>query len=779
MTALPHASLPDEPEGPDRLVDPLVELSGARILDPAPLASAPARSLARLGAHPVGDGIDVVVSVGQVRAVDLVLLHGPREALREERIGLLRARHGLWHAHVPDVRPGQRYGFRVHGDWNPAAGAFHNPHKLLLDPYARGIDGEVELVPEVFGHRVQDVRATHHGVATMDTRDSAPYVAHGVVLDHEDAETTQARLDRRPRTPWAHTVVYEAHVRGLTLQRYDIPQQLRGTYAGLAHPAVIEHLVRLGVTTLELLPIHASFTEHAIAAQGRQNYWGYSTLGFFAPEPRYATAASRAAGPGAVEAEVKAMVDALHDAGIEVILDVVYNHTAEGGVDGPLLSLRGLDNTGYYLHDGGTPARYADVTGTGNSLDFRRQQVVKLTLDSLRHWVGEIGVDGFRFDLAVTLARRAGEFTPDHPFLVAMATDQVVGDVKLIAEPWDVGPSGWRTGQFPPPLHEWNDRFRDAARRFWLADARALAHGDQGAPHDLRDLATRLSGSADMFHHFDRGPTASVNYVTAHDGFTLADLVAYDHKHNEANGESNRDGSDNNLSWNHGVEGRIEAGAPGSDLLPIRRRSIRNLLATMIAAAGTPMITAGDEFGRTQQGNNNAYCQDSEISWVSWDLNTWREELLATSRYLLELRRANPALRPTRFAYGRPRSNDPFIDLAWFAEDGAPMEGHAWHNPYRRVLQMRRAGGAAIDPRAAIAHEIAGARDFLLVLNGALNEVDVTLAPARGRGWDLVWDSVWETPAELRDAAVAGALHPDAGEVVPVEPLSIRFYLSR
>ncbi|WP_043346745.1 glycogen debranching protein GlgX [Beutenbergia cavernae] len=725
----------------------------------------------RFGAHVVDGGIDVVVAAPHAEAVDLCLLGDDGE----RRVGLRRRAFGVWDAHVPGVGAGQRYGLRVHGPWDPAAGLFHNPAKLLLDPYARGVVGDLRLSPEIFGHVTEADGAGD--LALPDHRDSAPFVRHGVVVPSHRPPV------RRPRVPWSETVVYEAHVRGLTLDLPGVPEHLRGTYAGLAHPATIEHLRRLGVTTLELLPIHAIASETALLERGLVNYWGYSTLAFFAPEPRYATTAARSAGPAAVLAEVTGMVSLLHDAGIEVLLDVVYNHTCEQGLDGPLLSWRGLDNTGYYLHDGSSPARYADVTGTGNSLDFRRQRVVQLALDSLRYWAEEVGVDGFRFDLAVTLGRRAGAFEPDHPFLVALASDPTLGGLKLVAEPWDVGPSGWRTGAFLPPMREWNDRFRDATRRFWLADPRTAAAGD-GATHDLRDLATRLSGSADLFGHGgggSRGPLASVNYVTAHDGFTLADLVAYDHKHNEANGEGGRDGSDHNLSWNHGIEGPVRDEDPGGEILPLRRRSIRNLLATLLVSAGVPMLTAGDEVGRTQRGNNNAYCQDSELSWVSWEISEWRSDLLATSQYLLALRREHAALRPVRFARGRPRRDDTLDDLAWFGSDGTALDHDAWHDPARRLLQMRRSGRSLPDPLSGAepAEPAAPApRDVLVVLNGALEQDDVVLAPAR-TGWELVWDSTWEHPGELATSAINGVLHPADGSIVPLDALSMRIYLER
>jgi len=762
----------------------------------------------------VGDGVDVAVLASHATAVELCLVDvadarvgedgpaGPR--FRERRVPLEGPAFGVWRAHVPGVRPGQRYGFRVHGPWDPAAGLRHNPAKLLVDPYARGLVGELVDDPAIRGHAGDDP----YGPA--DERDSLPFVPHSVVVAEPGGS-----LAPRPRVPWSETVVYEAHVRGLTQRLEALPEHLRGTYAGLAHPVTIEHLRALGVTTLELLPVHANAPEPHLLARGATNYWGYSTLGFFAPHAAYATRAAQDAGPAAVLDEVRGMVHLLHEAGIEVLLDVVHNHTCEGGADGYHLSWRGLDNAVHYLHDGATPARLADVTGTGNSLDFRRPAVVRAALDSLRYWAEVVGVDGFRFDLAVTLGRGASGFDADHPFLVALQTDPVLSGLKLVAEPWDVGPGGWRTGQFPPPMAEWNDRFRDAVRQFWLADAREASHGRPG--HGVRDLATRLAGSADLFGHSDppllRGPVASVSYVTAHDGFTLADLVAYDHKHNLANGEGNRDGTDDNRSWNHGLEGPVAdvtrtAGAsgtsgtasegggeaafgPGVEIAPLRRRSIRNLLATLVLSAGTPMLTAGDEMGRTQRGNNNAYVQDDETSWVSWDLSPWRKDLLATARYLLGLRREHPALRPDAFYTGRPRPGTgvPGVpDLVWFDADGELLDHGTWHDPHVRTLQMLR---TAPEP---------GACDVLVVLAGSLDAVDVTLPGTRAASggeperWSLAWDSDWEHPDDRTptgdvptgDVPTGGATTGGdpgdgvarAGDVVVLEPLSLQVYVS-
>lgn len=704
------------------------------------VASAAAVAPERLGVHLEGTGVDVAVSAPFAETVWFCLLEeADGGGWLERRIELLPRLHGRWHAHVPGVQAGQRYGFRIEGPWQPERGMRHNPAKLLLDPYARGIAGEVELRPEIYGHPVGEDLAPLP-VEGRDDRDSAPFVAHGVVLEDRPG----GGAANRPLVTWSRTLIYEAHVRGLTLHLPGVPNHLRGTYAGLAHPATIEHLRSIGVTSLELLPIHAKMTEPALQQRGVVNYWGYNTLAFFAPEPGYATRAAQEAGPAAVLDEVKGMVQLLHEAGIEVLLDVVYNHTCEGGPEGPTLSWRGLDDVGYYLRDGSATDRYLDVTGCGNSLDFRNHRTIQLALDSLRYWVQQVGVDGFRFDLMTTLARHGERVDMQHPLLVALATDPVLSGVKLIAEPWDLGPHGWQTGHFPPPISEWNDRYRDCVRTFWLSDAAAIAGGGHG--HDLRDLATRVAGSADMFAHTEvpggRGPIASVNFVTAHDGFTLADLTAYDHKHNHANGEGNRDGSDNNRSWNHGVEGETD----DPEILAARRRAQRNMLGLLLVSTGTPMLTAGDEIARTQHGNNNAYCtsengNDDAALAVDWDLDPHQQDLLATVRHLTALRRDHVVLRPWR--YRRPdesRSGRP--TLMWFDETGESMSLDVWHDPHRRVLQKYRVSREAAD------------RDLLVVINGAGNDVEVTV-PHLDQTFELVWDSTWE--------------RPDAGERVLVE----------
>ncbi|NLF03696.1 MAG: glycogen debranching protein GlgX [Actinomycetales bacterium] len=720
-----------------------------------------------LGVHVAGGGVDVAVHAAYATGVDLCLLdEDGAGGWHERRVPLEGPEHGVWSAHVAGVGPGQRYGFRVHGPWEPAHGLRHNPHKLLVDPYARGLEGDVDLAGPVTGH-LTDADGAGDPLGDLDTRDSLGSVPLSVVVGPSPAGARPPR----PLVPWDRTVVYEAHVRGLTKRLSGVPEHLRGTYAGLAHPVTIDHLHRLGITTLELLPIHAISSEPALRRRGLTNYWGYSTLGFFAPHAGYATAAAQAEGPDGVLRELRGAVDLLHGAGIEVVLDVVYNHTCEGGVDGLHVSWRGLDNTGYYLHDGSWPARIADVTGTGNTLDFRRPHVIGMALDSLRYWVSEIGVDGFRFDLAVTLGRGHSGFDPFHPFLVALQTDPVLRGAKLIAEPWDVGPGGWQTGGFPAPFAEWNDRFRNAVRTFWLADPARAAHGHAG--HGLAELATRLSGSVDLFGHGEiplaRGPLASVNFVTAHDGFTLADLVTYEHKRNFANGEDNRDGTNDNRSWNHGIEGPLPHGELAGEVADLRRRSMRNLLGTLLLSAGVPMITAGDELGRTQGGNNNAYAQDNEISWIDWDLESWQRDMLATTCHLVALRAEHPVLRPTAFFQGAPHDGDPASDpdLTWFDAAGTPVDHAQWHDPAVHVLQMLR---TVPDGEG---------RDALLVGNGALDLAEVIVAPGATGAWELVWDSTWEHPSDASSSDNNGSAHPEAGDEITLDPLSLRLYLSR
>ncbi|MDR2723064.1 MAG: glycogen debranching protein GlgX [Cellulomonadaceae bacterium] len=737
-----------------------------------------------LGVHANDSGVDAAIVATHATGVELCLIDIVEPDLpdndpnryTERRVALHGPTYGVWHGHVPGVKPGQRYGFRVHGPWDPANGQRHNPYKLLIDPYARGLVGNLTYGPETVG-----TESMQRGVSgpdarwwvgdiygDMDTIDSLPYVPHCVVMP----QWTPPPPLTRPRVPWDETVIYEAHVRGFTLLNEDIPANLRGTYAGLAHPATIAHLKSLGVTTLELLPIHAICSEPRLNAHGLTNYWGYSTLGFFAPEPSYATQASQKAGPAAVLDEVRGMVSLLHKAGIEVILDVVYNHTCEGGGDQLHVSWRGLDAAMYYLRNNATPSSLIDVTGCGNSLNFQKMRVVQMTLDSLRYWANDIGVDGFRFDLAVTLGRGAYGFEQDHPFLVALQTDPLLNNLKLIAEPWDVGAGGWQTGSFPAPMAEWNDRFRDAMRTFWLASPAIGQYGRTMEP--IHQMATRMAGSIDLFGKTDpplmRGPVASINYITAHDGFTLADLVTYDTKHNWANGEDNNDGAGHNLSWNHGIEGTPETAAnltpPTSPawktVLPARRKSQRNLLAMLLLSAGTPMITAGDEFSRTQEGNNNAYAQDTPVSWVHWDHNDDAKNLLATTKFLLQLRRDHAALRADSFYQGTQRPGETVADLLWFTEDGNLMDQKAWEQNGRRVVQMLRPGPDNQDV------------DVLMVINGLLDQVTFSLpTPLEGAGkWALTWSSTWENP----DDAPANRI-PRGGNA-KLDPLCVQVFLA-
>lgn len=727
-------------------------------------APGPATDRGRLGVYPVAGGVDAAVYAPRASAIEVCFFRHEAEREVEECYLLRGPVHGVWHGHIPGIVPGTVYGFRAHGKWDVATAQRFHPHRLLLDPYARAVTGRLELNNSLYDYQRDETGEPLRPLRPVAAENVDSPGIRGVVVD-----APFSAWSSRPRHRWRDTVIYEGHVRGLTINHPGIPAHLQGTYAGLAHPAFIAHLQSLGVTALELLPIHLSAPEPFLADKGLDNYWGYNTLGFFAPEPSYATEHARLRGAQAVVEEFTGMVELLHRAGIEVILDVVYNHTCEAGTDGMSLSLRGLDEAGYYLH--GPDGACIDYTGCGNTLDFRRTAVVKLALDSLRYWVKEVGVDGFRFDLAVTLGRHGEQFTDHHPFLTALACDPILQDVKLINEPWDLGPNGWRTGQFPSPMADWNDRYRDALRTFWLADAAKLAHNQ--VPHSLADLGNRISGSADLFSFGQipggRGPLASINFITAHDGFTLADLVSYNHKHNEANLEENRDGNNRNLSWNHGMEGFQDDGGIADAVIPLRRKSMRNLLGSLLISAGVPMLTAGDEMGRSQGGNNNAYCQDNNISYLNWQLDPWQEDLLATTKHLLALRREHSALRPVRFASGRPLAGDSLPDLAWFACDGHPRESSHWHDPHNRAVQMMRSGGGQ-EP------------DALVVFNGALQPVNVNLAvgrkiasednSTRALAWRLVWDSEWENPAHHEVEIHAAAAS------VSVEPLSLRIYLA-
>lgn len=699
----------------------------------------------RLGVHLVPGGATVAVYAAHATAMDLCLFAADGT---ETRVALHGPHHGIWHGLVPGITVGQRYGFRASGPWQPKQGHRYNPAKLVLDPYGRGIDGRMAPMTDPAARAL---------LSSRDATDSAPLMPRSVVTEKPSGPWQSPH----PRVPWTDTILYETHVKGFTMTMPGIPEHLRGTYAGLAHPAAIDYLTSLGVTAVELLPVHAHAPEPHLEHAGLSAYWGYSTLGFFAPHAAYATRTARAAGAQAVQDEFCGMVNLLHEGGLEVILDVVYNHTAEGSSSDRVLSWKGLDNRVYYRSQPHAPQHYDDTTGTGNTLDFAQPAVIKMALDSLRYWATEMHVDGFRFDLAATLGRTGQGFSRNHPFLVGLTTDPVLGGLKLIAEPWDLGLGGWQVGNFPVPMAEWNDRFRDYTRSFWLQWG-AAASGQRHHP-TAPELATRIAGSSDLFGHSEpygmRGPVASVNFVTAHDGFTARDLTEYNGKHNEANGEDNRDGTDNNRSYNHGAEG------PTADpaVLAARRQSIRNILGTLLLSAGTPMLLGGDEFGRTQGGNNNAYCQDNEISWFDWNHEPWQVDLRAAIAQLIHLRRTNAVLRPARFYDGVDRDPTDALyraDSAWFRADGDHEDEDWWEDPDTRVVQFMRSLSDASQ------------RDALMVINGASHDVAVTLPPDNGAPWVLEWDSAWETVEQRADARVT------PGATVTMSGLSLRLYLS-
>ncbi|HET7439338.1 MAG TPA: glycogen debranching protein GlgX, partial [Nitrospira sp.] len=595
-----------------------------------------------LGATWDGEGVNFALFSENATAVELCLFDRPDDPQETHRIRIEECTDFVWHVYLPEVRPGQHYGYRVHGLYEPEAGHRFNPAKVLYDPYAKAIAGSVDWSEALFGYRIGDPKAD----LSLDDRDNAGSIPKCVVVDQ--AFTWGG--DQLLRTPWDRTVIYELHVHGFTARHPDVPTNLRGTYAGLATPAVIEHLQHIGVTAVELLPVHHFIRDKHLIDRGLTNYWGYNSIGFFAPDIRYATSTDRAHHVW----EFKTMVKALHNAGIEIILDVVYNHTGEGNHLGPTLSFRGIDNASYYRLVPLQPRYYLDYTGCGNTLNVRHPRVLQLIMDSLRYWVLEMHVDGFRFDLASTLARELHDVDRLSAFFDIIHQDPVLSQVKLIAEPWDLGEGGYQVGNFPPGWAEWNGRYRDTIRRYWKGDGGQVA-----------ELAYRLSGSSDLYEGGGRRPHASINFVTAHDGFTLHDLVSYNQKHNEANGENNGDGTDDNLSWNCGVEGSTTK----PSIVALRERQKRNMLATLLLSQGVPMICGGDEMGRTQRSNNNAYCQDNEISWVDWKLNTPQQALLAFTKSLIMLRQQHPVFRRRRFFQGRRIRGAEVKDISWLRPD--------------------------------------------------------------------------------------------------------------
>jgi len=662
-----------------------------------------------LGATFDGSGTNFALFSEVAERVELCLLDDDGN---ETRVDLPETDGFVWHGYLPDVQPGQRYGYRVHGPHDPSSGHRCNPAKLLLDPYAKAIDGQIDGDPSLFSYDFDDP-------TRLNTEDSAPHTMVSVVVN----PFFDWGHDRPPNHGYAESVIYEAHVKGLTQRHPGVPGELRGTYAAIGHPAIVDHLTDLGVTAIELLPVHQFVNDPHLLEKGLSNYWGYNTIGFFAPHNGY----SRAPNPGQQVQEFKQMVKSLHAADIEVILDVVYNHTAEGNHMGPTLCFRGIDNASYYRLVDDDPAHYFDTTGTGNSLLMRHPHVLQLLMDSLRYWVTEMHVDGFRFDLAATLARQFHEVDRLSAFFDLVQQDPVVSQVKLIAEPWDVGEGGYQVGGFPPLWTEWNGKYRDTVRDFW-----------RGEPATLAEFASRLSGSSDLYEHTARKPIASINFVTAHDGFTLADLVSYDEKHNEANGEGNADGESHNRSWNCGVEGPTD----DEQVNALRRRQQRNFLATLLLSQGVPMISHGDELGRTQRGNNNVYCQDNELAWVDWDLDEHREALLEFTRALVHLRRDHPVLRRRRFFAGSPDhgGESELGDIAWFGAGGEHMTSGDWQESHVKAVQVFLNGEAITepDPRGQPIVD----DSFLVLYNAAPNTVEFTLPPAEfGAAWSCVLDT--------------------------------------
>jgi isoamylase len=688
-----------------------------------------------LGASSDGAGTNFALFSDHATGVELCLFD---EEQREERVPLTEVTTFVWHGYVPGVGPGQRYGFRVDGPFTPRAGHRFNRSKLLIDPYAKAIDGPVDWSEDVFaypfGYPEEDL-----GFSTTDSSASVP---KSVVVD----ESFDWSADRRLRRPWHETVIYETHVRGFTIQHPGVPESLRGTFGGLAHPAAIEHLLLLDVTAVELMPVHDFIAPMHLAQRGLHNYWGYDPIGYFAPHHAYSSSGSR----GGQVSEFKAMVKALHEAGIEVIIDVVYNHTGEGNHLGPTLSLRGIDNVSYYRTLQGDGRHYMDFTGTGNSLNVRHPQVLKLIMDSLRYWALEMHVDGFRFDLAATLARELYEVDRLSAFFDIIHQDPVLSDMKLIAEPWDVGEGGYQVGNFPPLWSEWNGKYRDTMRDYW-----------RGEDHALAELAYRFTGSSDLYEQTGRRPSASINFITAHDGFTLHDLVSYNEKHNEANGESNRDGESHNRSWNCGHEGETDDPA----VRALRERQKRNFLVTLALSQGVPMFLYGDEIGRTQRGNNTAYCQDNEISWVDWGLRDENLALLGFARRLMAFRQAHPTFRRRNWFRGRALYGSGASDIGWFNPDGHEMTESQWRDGLAKAIGIFLNGDEILDPGPR------GGRitddSFLLLFNAHMEAIAFALPQGP---WGDAWATMIDTNEPLLDE---GAHVYKAGDAVELAAKSV------
>ena len=683
-----------------------------------------------LGASFDGAGTNFALFSEVAERVELCLVD---DQGRETRVDLPEVTSLCWHGYLPDVYPGQRYGFRVHGPWDPATGHRCNPAKLLLDPYARAIEGSIEWNPALYPYNLgaED--------DSPNLEDSAPFVPKAVVAN----PFFDWGNDRPPSVPKHNTVIYEVHVRGFTSQHPDLPEEIRGTYAALASPPVVAYLQQLGVTTVELLPVHEFVHDHALIERGLRNYWGYNSIGFFAPHHEYA----RGIAPGNQVLEFKQMVRALHAAGIEVILDVVYNHTAEGNHLGPMLSFKGIDNAAFYRLVADDPRYYMDYTGTGNTLNMRNPFVLQLIMDSLRYWVTEMHVDGFRFDLAATLARELHDVDRLSAFFDLVQQDPIVSQVKLIAEPWDVGDGGYQVGNFPPQWAEWNGKYRDTVRDFWRGEDQTLA-----------DFANRFTGSSDLYQNSRRYPSASVNFVTAHDGFTLRDLVSYNEKHNEANGEENRDGESHNRSWNCGVEGDTD----DPEVLDLRARQQRNFLATLFLSQGIPMLLHGDEAGRTQSGNNNAYCQDNQTSWFDW--SAVDESLLEFTRRLIAFRRDHPVFHRRRWFQGRPIRGVGH-DIAWYKPGGGEMTDEDWDTGFAKSLlvYLNGEGIAAPDEWGEHVHD----SSFLVCFNAHHEDIDFTLPDVEP---GLRWTEALST---LPDAAEPAPTPAASAAPITVAPRSI------